>query len=194
MYSVYMVVDASGRQLVLKVGATSETISEVRMNKCGYDNMDKCGFSFLRPTIVAYEDEIDYAMILMEYCGEDFFTQIKKAHDPVGLYRDLVSEMDGVYRKSLRMGSDGEKMISFVIDKIKEQYKGYIYKYLDPNRFEARRIDSIAHCINPSIFKYCCFSNWDFTPEDVYLSSCGIKYSDPHENILGIPIVDNGLL
>lgn len=188
--SVYMTVDANGRQLVLKVGTTDDAIAEVRMNKKGYENMDRCNLTFFRPEIVAYEDESTYAMMLMEYCGEDFFTQVKKVDDPVSQYSKLISGMEDVYRKSLQKGRKGKKMIIAVINKAKEQYENYIYMHLDPSRSEAEKIDRIDYCIDISILKYYCFSNWDFTPEDVYLTPDGVRYSDPHEDILGIPIVD----
>lgn len=188
--SVYMVVDTDNRQLVLKMGTESDAITEIRMNKSGYDNMDKCGLEFFRPEIVAYEDKMDYAMLLMEYCGEDFFTHVKKVDNPLSQYVQLTSAMEDVYHKSLQRGHKGKEMVIAVINKAKEQYENHVYMHLDPGRSEAEKIDKIDHCIDTGILKYYCFSNWDFTPEDAYLTSDGVKYSDPHEDILGIPIVD----
>lgn len=35
-----------------------------------------------------------------------------------------------------------------------------------------------------------CFSSFDFTPEDVFVSEAAIKYADPVTSVVGIPIID----
>lgn len=37
---------------------------------------------------------------------------------------------------------------------------------------------------------FSCFASFDFTPEDVFLSTDGLKYVDPKKSLLGIPIID----
>lgn len=188
--NVFKVLDRRQELLVLKIGFTQETIAEIKRNCIGYTKMDDCGLEFFKPKIVSHEETKDYELILMEYCGEDFMTQVKKADNPLNLYIELSLLIENVYRQSLKKGVDGKNMIDLVINKSKEQYEKYICKYFDEKKTLIGKIDRIKSAINFDEIRYYCFSNWDFTPEDTYLTAKGVKYSDPHEDIFGIPIID----
>ena len=81
-------------------------------------------------------------------------------------------------------------MILDVLKNINELYNDHLRKIFDPTGHLEEEINSLAHIFDGIVFPFCCFSNWDFTPDDVYLTSSGIKYSDPHEQVTGIPIID----
>jgi len=188
---VYRVIDKTGAVLVLKIGNTQRSIAEIVKNSIGYKRLQEEGLGWFIPKIILLEIKNEFAVILMEYCGEDFLTQIKKSNNPIQLYNNLIIELEKVYHQSRQKSEKGNKMVLSVIDKINEQYKKYIYGRLDNGKLlgsKLQRIDAFIDEINS--IKFCCFSNWDFTPDDVYLTPAGLKYSDPHEEVLGIPIID----
>jgi len=189
---VYKVINKTGRELVLKVGNTQRSIAEIVKNSIGYRRLQEAGLNWFIPETVYFELEDEFAVILMEYCGEDFLTQIRKSDNPIRLYNNLTFELDKLYRQSKREGEQGRDMVISVIDKAKEQYEKYVCRRLDQKRILGNKLQQKVDLFIAEIdnIKFCCFSNWDFTPEDVYLTPEGVKYSDPHEDVFGIPIID----
>lgn len=102
----------------------------------------------------------------------------------------MIVELEKVYKQSLQQSNNGKEMIEAVLDKIVEQYKEYLQQPLDPTSSLLDRLEFLKRFFPVDEIKFCCFSNWDFTPEDTYLLDGGLKYSDPHAEVLGIPIVD----
>lgn len=186
---VYRVVEESGRQLVLKVGADKRTIAEIQMNLAGYQKLRDCGLANLPPAVVAAKVKHGWAFILMEYCGPDFVAQARTVSNPLQLYSRLIAEMERVYRQSLQESGASLKMVDIVAKKAAEQYKRYL-RSLDPMGTVAPQLDALVALMGELDLRLSCFSSWDFTPEDVYLTPRGIKYGDPHEEILGIPVID----
>ena len=187
---VYRVLDSQGRSLVLKVAITKNSIAEIARNRKGYKKLEECGLKWFIPQILFTKVDENFAVMLMEYCGENFLNQIRKAENPLGFYAYLIDELTKVYTQSKQKGKEGEQMISSVIAMIKELYEGHISAHLDKSRFLAERVARIESCIDLSHLDFCCFSSWDFTPENIFLTPNGLKYIDPHENVLGIPIID----
>ena len=188
--AVFRVQDLAGNTLVLKVGTDARGMAEIRRNKIGYDKLISLGLDSFIPRIHAYEINDFFAVLLMEDCGEDVLTQIKKSDNPAKLY-DLITEgIEPVYRRSKRQGADGSNMIQSVQKKIKEQYQTHLRSPFDPEGCLEAQIRSMDAFIDHVSVPFFCFSNWDFTPDDVYLTTDGIKYSDPHEEVTGNPIID----
>jgi hypothetical protein len=177
-------------KVVVKAAKTKNSIAEIKMNIAGYDNLKKSNLNFFIPKILEYEINNDYAFMIMEYLGPNFLYQSKQSKNPMGLYLSLINSLEKVYRTSLKKDSSGEKMIKLFIEKTINIYEEYVYPTVDNERKIFSQLCQIYTSIDMSSIEYCCFSNWDFTPEDVYLTEDGVKYSDPHADIMGVPIID----
>jgi len=189
---VYRATDDQGRKVVLKVGADERTRQEIARNIAGYEAIEKLGLSWFIPQIYVdgMNDPYGYSWITMEDCGDDFLTAIRNCPTPINFYYGLVDQIRRVYCESIEQSLEAKRMLVRVTDKTMEQY----LKYIEPNfdqRGELRpALERLRQDILSEGYKYACFSNWDFTPEDVYLADERIKYTDPHEQVMGIPIVD----
>lgn len=188
--TVCIATDRNGIKAVIKAAKTDNSIAEIKMNDAGYKMLREWGLSFFVPKIIAYEVTDKYAFMIMEYLGQNFLTQVKHSQNPLELYRALMSSMDRVYRTSLKAGTDGGRMVESFIDKTIGHYEQYVYPNVDNERQMSPSLKKIHLSIGASEISHYCFSNWDFTPEDVYLTSSGVRYSDPHDEIMGIPIID----
>ncbi len=73
---------------------------------------------------------------------------------------------------------------------ISGQYEKYIYMHLDKERTLAGKLASLKSSIDINKIEFCCFSSWDFVPENTFLMPEGLKYIDPHEDVTGVPIID----
>lgn len=185
--AVYLTRNSQGVLLVLKLGTTEKSIKEIAMNIRGYNKLIALGLNWFIPGLIAYHLDPKVSWILMEYCGEDFITKIKKSSDPILMYRKLIQDLSRVYGQSLKQGPEGRDSVASVIKKVEEQYYKYIGPVFDPQgRIQITQVEKAMGL--PRVTS-CCFSNWDFTPDDVYLTEQGIKYSDPHDEVLGIPIM-----
>lgn len=187
---VCIAVNESGDRVVVKAAKTENSIAEIKMNSVGYDNIRKCGLEFFIPEIFAYESNKDYAFMIMEYLGPNFLYQAKHSENSQELYLSLMDSMEKVYRESLKKGVDGGASVKSFIDRTIEIYNKYVHPNLDKDGEMLILLQKIYLSINASSINFCCFSNWDFTLEDVYLTKTGVKYSDPHDDILGVPIID----
>ena len=188
--SVFRVQDAAGNALVLKIGCNPDGIAEIQKNITGYNKLIAMGLDFFIPRIHTCEIKAESAVLIMEDCGEDVLTQIKNSRTPALLFEQVLERIEQIYRLSKRPGNDGQTMILDVLKNINELYNDHLRKKFDPIGHLEENLNSLAHVFDNIAFSFCCFSNWDFTPDDVYLTSSGIKYSDPHEQVTGIPIID----
>jgi len=84
----------------------------------------------------------------------------------------------------------GGEMINSIINLTIDHYERYLYMYLDKERNLASRLMKLRFSIRTEGLKFCCFSSWDFVPENICLTALGLKYIDPRKDIIGIPIVD----
>lgn len=187
--AVYKVLDKDGKPLVLKVGTDERTIAEITMNLVGYQKLKDCGLSHFIPTIVTAIVENKWGFILMDYCGPDFVTRSQQASNPLRLYQGLIAGMEVVYHQSLRVSAASQEMVFTVAKKIVEQYECCLMP-LDQERMLVSRLEMLLEFAKSLDLRLSCFSSWDFTPEDVYLTPQGVKYGDPHEDVFGIPVID----
>ncbi len=186
--AVYKVQQEDGSPLVLKIGTTERTIAEIQMNIAGYQKLKNMGLNKFIPTIIGSQVSKDSAFVLLEYCGPNFITLLRQAQKPIQLFRRLITEMQTIYFESLRVSEDSKRMIISVANKVIEQYERYLNP-LDLNK-ALPQLRKLLNFLNSLNLRFSCFSSWDFTPEDIYLTPQGIKYGDPHEDVLGIPIID----
>jgi len=187
---VYKVVDADGRILVLKLALSRNSIAEIQMNRTGYRKLREAGLGWFIPEIVSIEVQEGFAFIFMEYCGEDFLTAVKKSSSPTELYIKLLVELKKVYRASRHDGEEGKKMVASVMKMVIEQYERYLSQCFGRDQVVSDQLAQIESVIRAEILPSYCFSSWDFTPENMFLNSAGLKYVDPHEDVMGIPIID----
>jgi len=188
--AVCKVQDENSNIFVLKAGSEPRSIAEIRRNYYGYTNIAAAGLSWFVPEIEAASINPESAYILMEYCGDNLVEQSRSEDDPEGLYLQLMGGLLEVYKASLKKGPEGKIAVSTIVDKVIEQYEMHIYMRLDRERTIDKDLMQIRESLEDIDLSSCCFSNWDFTPEDVYLTPSGLKYSDPHEDVFGIPIID----
>jgi|GEM_PF-1731667 len=191
---VFKVRDAQGRIMVLKSGTDARSISEIRMNVVGYENMRAVGLSDYIPLEYALKVTEEEAYILMEYCGDDFLTMVRKIEDPVTAYYDLAQELRRMYSKSVATLEEtrGEYLMRVVVAKIVQTYNMYIMSVFGKDARVLLVLEQLAQIMLLDCGKVFCFSNWDLTPEDVFMSHKGLKYADPHAEVIGVPMVDIG--
>lgn len=187
---VYKVLDSQGRSLVLKIAITENSIAEIKMNEIGYQKLRDYGLDWFIPEVSIIEVNERFAVMLMEYCGEDFLTQARKVKDPLRFYSRLLDELVKVYTQSKRKSDEGKQMVTSIIELILEQYEKYIYIHLDEGRTLESRLGALRSSVNINKIEFCCFSSWDFVPENIFLTPIGLKYIDPHEDVIGIPVID----
>src|SRR3989338_5535039 len=188
--ALYRVSNGRGMMFVLKIATTMNSIREIRMNLQGYENLERIGLKRFVPAIVASEINDDFAMILMEDCGPNYLSQARESTDPISLYQRTAAELKEMYTISRREGHEGQQMLEGIIALIIEQYDHYIQKTFDPCMAVVSQLQLLPQVIRAERVSSYCFSNWDFTPEDIYMTPQGLKYSDPHAEVLGVPIVD----
>lgn len=187
--AVYKARDRYGKLVVIKVGDDTATIQEIAKNLEGYEMLKKIGLGYVCPDIYLAEVMSESALIIMEYCGKDFYISLETSENPEALFRELVSQLENVYRSSRRVGSP-TKNIREVLAKILEQYEKYLAIVFDRGRKIQPLLQILSSRINSEVFGFSCFSSWDFTPRNVFLTKSGLKYIDSNDNILGIPIID----
>ncbi len=187
---ICIAINKDGLKFVIKVAKTKNSIAEIRMNNIGYEKLRECGLNFFIPKVIACEFGNDYAFMIMEYLGPNFLCQVRNSENPLKLYLSLIDSLEKVYSVSCKADIEGNRAIELFIKKTIELYEKYVCPKLDKNRQMFSMLQQIYLSINVYPITFCCFSNWDFTPEDVYLTNTGVKYSDPHDDVLGIPIID----
>lgn len=187
--AVYKVHDRDGKTRVMKVGNDPVTIREIAKNLEGYETLKKIGLSKICPHIYFSEIRPESALIVMEYCGKDFHASLETDTNPEAMFKELVSQLVNVYRDSARVESPARN-IQGVLLKILEQYEMYLAAVFDPNRQLRPLLEVLPACIKIEALKRSCFSSWDFTPRNVFLTKNGMKYIDCNDNVLGVPIID----
>lgn len=187
--TVYKVCTADHRSLVLKVGTDPQAIAEIQKNLRGYDNLRKAGLNFFIPEIVDSNKSRYEAFILMEYCGNCFSELALRSKKPHRLYERLVETVSSVYSVSKTDGTSARTFLSNVQSEICKQYRRYLQHIFDPTRLIESLLENVIHVIDFNC-PHCCFASWDFTPQNVFLTRGGVKYVDPNDIVVGIPIID----
>lgn len=188
--TVCLATNATGLHVVIKLAESEKAIMEIKNNKKGYDQLVKYNLGFFIPEIIACKIGKKQAFLIMENLGPNFLYQIKHSETPLDLYLTLIKDMRNVYSKSLRKGIEGRESLKNLIGKILELYERYVCVDFDLSRRIFPLLQSLKDNINFSNINFYCFSNWDFTPENIYITKNGVRYSDPHTDVLGIPIID----
>jgi len=187
---VYRVRNDNSVSLILKIATKPNTIAEIAMNLRGYQALRENSLSCVIPAIFFHELSAQQAMIITEDFGDNFLTQITNTKHPVNFYQNLSSELERIYLLSRQSGCHGREKIISIISLVIEQYEKYLFMHMDKERQIATALHTLQSSIAVDSLSFCCFSDWDFTPEDIYLTEAGLKYSDPHDDILGVPIID----
>lgn len=171
--------------LIVKIGLSSRAAEEVRMNWKGYSNLREIGAKNLLPNFLMIEEYKDIPIIIMSDCGEDFWHAARQSENPLNLYQSLTAGIYPVYIKTRRLSS-GYEYLESLRGRLLRQYKNRLKNLIDPNlvsRFTKYSLETLAT-------PYICFSSFDFTPEDVFITQSGVKYVDPLPEVLGNPIID----
>jgi len=174
------------QRLVVKIGLTEFALREVEKNIAGYDEMRAIGAQELLPnpliTTISYEG---IPLILMEDCGLDFWHATQVAEHPVMLYEYLIGHMRGIYERTRRAAVDRQYLEPLRL-RLLEQYRVHLLTLINEElieRLEKLKSETVA-------ISTVCFSSFDFTPEDVFVTERGVKYLDPLPGILGMPAID----
>ena len=187
--AVYKAQDRYGKPVVVKVGNNTATIQEIAKNLEGYKMLKKIGLDCICPNIYFAEVRQESALIVMEYCGKDLHSTLEISLNPETVFHELVSQLKNVYKSSVRTESP-VKSIQMVLSKILEQYDMYLATVFDRSYQLQSVLDVLPSRINIEAFRLSCFSSWDFTPRNVFLTKNGLKYIDCNDNVMGIPIID----
>lgn len=173
------------RKLVVKLGIGERPAAEVRMNLEGSKAFRTIGAGRLLPDPFVYLELDGVPALIMEDCGPDFLHAVTNASEPIALYRRLVNEVHGVYRDTLRADSP-RAAIERTRDRLVRQCRTHL-----PTVVDATLVDRVAQYeFGTFDGARSCFSTFDFTPEDVFLTAAGMKHADPLPEVLGIPVID----
>ncbi len=172
-------------RLVVKIGSSLRAAQEVRMNCAGYEAMRKIGAGNLVPGLLEYLEFRGVPILVMEDCGPDFWHAVQVAPDPVRLYTQLLWNMEPVYATTRRCG-DGEAYLNSLRDRLIRQYETHLFSLVGVELVSELRRLPLRQLVPSTL----CFSSFDFTPEDVFLTDKGVKFADPLPEVLGVPIVD----
>jgi len=184
--TVYGAQDQEGNKLIVKIGIDDAGKREISLNKGGYEELRSIGAESLLPTILRYFEFDAIPVIVMSNCGLDFWHATKEARDPDMLYRHLVRHAYKVYKgtrrhttKSFGVASNLKRLLLKVYG---ERLAGHVTADL-AERLHAWDVRGIP-------LLEVCFSTFDFTPEDVFVTANTLKYVDPKPGQLGVPILD----
>lgn len=187
--AVYRVATRESTLKILKVGNTPRTMTEIHNNLVGYAKIQRLGLPHFIPDIYSSRDFESFAYILMEDCGLDFVARTRTESDPINLYLQLVTAMKSIYHKTMHPSQCAKESVLRVATKARGQYLTYL-SHFDPDGIMRDPLDRMIGWAQHLHAPLATFSSWDFTPEDVYLTADGVKYADPHEDVVGVPIID----
>ncbi|MDO8557548.1 MAG: hypothetical protein Q7R98_03775 [Candidatus Jorgensenbacteria bacterium] len=173
------------KALVVKIGLSERAAEEVRLNQKGYDALRGIGATRLLPDPLFSIEYAGVPIVVMEDCGLDFYHAVQIARDPVILYSQLVETMNSIYHETRCVSSENLYLNSLRL-RLEKEYDV---------RFRDRVDRALVHKLHDYDFRrfklpFICFSSFDFTPEDVFVSAQRVRYVDPLPEVLGIPAVD----
>jgi pentose-5-phosphate-3-epimerase len=84
------------------------------------------GLGFFIPEIYAYSDIKEDVYIVIEYCGKDFQSLLKKGASAVQLTKNLLSTMRTVFTTSVEIGDEGQKAVGDVLSMIQELVTNFV--------------------------------------------------------------------
>src|SRR3989338_5462483 len=157
--------------------------------KLGYIEMERIGASILMPNPLHIFEINEIPIIVMQDCGLDFWHAVKIDNDPLTLYQSLISGLGQVYSITKRDGrEDSINSLNSVRDRLINQYQKYLFPVFGNRSGMIDALKKIDFRVIAS--ESVCFASFDFTPEDVFITSSGIKYVDPLPGLIGVPIID----
>lgn len=174
--------------LVVKIGFTDIEKREIEFNRQGYEKMREIGASNLIPSPLEFISIGEVSLIVMQDCGLDFWHAVHEANDPARLYRRLTEELTAVYRQTLHSSDEAVAVLNSLKQRLIEQYLNYLFPVFGQRKDLLRSLEAASmDSYRPG---YICFSSFDFTPEDVFLTQEGLKFADPLPDVVGIPVID----
>jgi hypothetical protein len=176
-------------ECVLKVGLTEESVAEIQKNIRGYELLRNQGLNFFIPKVYASGIENDSIFILMEYCGDCFSGKIQQENSPEKLYEKLINDLLFVYSSTKTAVHKQSISLEQVQKVIVDQYKRYLSSPFDPGEVILPQLASVLDMIKLGNC-FDCFASWDFTPQNVFIPNGQVKYVDPNDQVVGIPIID----
>jgi len=175
------------RSVFVKIGITEEAKKEVLMNKNGYDKMREIGAGNYTPNPRFVEFQ-GVPIIIMDDCGENLFDMLKGAVNPRSIFDRICEELWHLYRiTKIKGGAEESLENSFRI--LEEQFSRYLSVY-EPFSANQRLLKEIRKKIFRVRSPFICFAFWNFTPEDMCLSTSGLKIIDPPGCVVGLPMID----
>jgi len=172
--------------IVVKIGIGEAEVREIRNNMEGYLELERIGARSLAPERIDYFVCCGTPVIVMTDCGQDFWHATKSAVNPVDLYHRLVRGIEPIYKSTKRPSEQYTEYLESVKEMLLRQYDVHLSDYIDSKLVRKLRREMLTYLHVP----YTCFSSFDFTPEDVFVTASGIKYADPKPGMTGIPIID----
>lgn len=177
--------------VVVKFGFTQIQRKEIGMNIRAYRLLSHMGLSDHHPVIIDLGETDYYHYMILSYLGDNFEKRIRVSKYPAEEYRIFLEGLLEIYRKSLRLNSgEAQQSVLNIHRMIVEIYNQDIVPLYDETRKLQVQIYLLEHRIMAMKLRYMCFSNWDFTPDDTYIVDRKVMFSDPHDNVYGVPIIE----
>ncbi len=176
-----------GKDVVVKAAQSDEEKMEVRKNILGYERMRKMGLHSIVPDHLLFDVQGNLVLIL-EDCGRPFLETVKESSEPDVMYEQLLDQLRGIWRVTKEKApSDHFLVLDRLVAILLNFGDRFLSGLVQENEYwEALRTLSFRKMYIPFV----CFSDYDFTPDDTFLSCGKLKYVDPNAEVLGIPIID----
>lgn len=174
---------------VLKVGLTDEAVGEIHKNLRGYELLREQKLDFFIPVIHEAENDRESSFILMEYCGDSFSQITRKGSMPEKVYEKLTEGLITVYSLSKTISLQSSNTPDEVHKVIMGQYQKYLQPVFDQEMKIFQKLSEVLAEIDLGECRNC-FASWDFTPQNVFIPNGSVKYVDPNDRVIGIPIID----
>jgi len=177
-----------GIAIVVKIGISDPEKKEIRLNQDGYSEMRKIGAISLLPFPLYFIEIEKIPIIIMQDCGLDFWHAIKLERAPANLYSKLTSGLEDVYNRTKCSPLEAIKSLNSLKDFLIKQYQAFLFPVFGSQSMMMELLYETE--MKEFAPKFGCFSSFDFTPEDVFVTTSGVKYADPLPGLIGVPIVD----
>lgn len=183
------IIDAEGKNLVIKIPVNENSRQEIQENIQGYISLRQQGLQELLPETIRVKSFNSSNYLITTYLGNDFAYRAQNEPHPETLYQELVAQLFPIYKKTLKKNSaDTDIFFHFIKNKLKKNFMEHIVPSGIVNKEELR--DFLDINMYQLVTKKSCFAVFDFTPEDIYLQNGSLKYPDPKQNVRGNPIID----
>lgn len=183
---VFRATHPQGDQVVVKLAVTEADRQEIMVNVRGYARIRALGGASLLPDRLDVLDVCGSSALVMSDCGKDFRHFVQELQNPIEAYTRLVEQMMRIYQTTLVKASSRD-----VLEHLRSQIQRVLMtaplqglvERTDLEAFQACRLDDLLPAYN-------CFADFNFTPENVFFTDGRLRYIDPSEFVVGIPIID----